>query len=356
MHKIPVAEASSDSAQVAGLRYVTDAKPGFSRRRAGRGFVFISLDAKPIREEDQLRRIKALAIPPAWTDVWICPSPNGHLQATGRDSKRRKQYRYHSRWHQVRDETKYDRLISFGDSLPAIRRRVRRDLAMTGLPRDRVLATVVQLLEKALIRVGNECYARDNGSFGLTTLRNRHVSIKGSKLRFEFKGKSGRKHIVDVSDLRLAKIVKSCQDLPGYELFQYEDENGEYHSVESADVNEYLREISGSDFSAKDFRTWAGTVIAAIALKEVGAANSDQEAKNNIATAVSRAAEQLGNTPAVCRKCYVHPEIIDAYLDGSLEALTASRASRKSRMLTSDEATVLTLLKRIGKAERKKAA
>lgn len=356
MHKVRVAEAPFSSAAVAGLRYVTDARPGFLRRQAGRGFVFIGLDAKPIRDEEQLRRIKALAIPPAWTDVWICPSPNGHLQATGRDSKHRKQYRYHRRWHQVRDETKYDRLISFGDSLPAIRKRVRRDLALTGLPRARVLATVVRLLEKALIRVGNECYARDNGSFGLTTLRNRHVSIKGSKLRFQFKGKSGRKHIVDLSDRRLAKIVKSCQDLPGYELFQYEDESGEYHTIESADVNEYLREISASDFSAKDFRTWAGTVIAAIALKEVGAANSDQEAKNNIATAVNRAAEQLGNTPAVCRKCYVHPEIIDAYLDGSLEALTASKASRKSPMLTSDEAAVLTLLKRIAKAERKKAA
>jgi DNA topoisomerase-1 len=355
-HKARSAKTSSDSAAVAGLRYVTDARPGISRRRAGRGFVFIGLDARPIRDADQLRRIKALAIPPAWTDVWICPNPNGHLQATGRDSKHRKQYRYHSRWNQVRDETKYGRLISFGDSLPAIRRRVRRDLSLTGLPRNRVLGTVVQLLEKALIRVGNERYARDNGSFGLTTLRNRHVSIKGSTMRFEFKGKSGIKRNVDIYDRRLAKIVRNCQDLPGYELFQYEGDDGEYHSVESSDVNEYLREISGSDFSAKDFRTWAGTVIATIALREAGAADSDQEAKRNISDAVSKAADQLGNTPAVCRKCYVHPDVIDAYLDGSLESFTTLRASRKVPLLSSEESAVLMLLKRIQKAERKKAA
>jgi DNA topoisomerase I len=358
MQKVRVKSQSSDSAAVAGLGYVSDAAPGFSRRRAGHGFVFIGLDGRPIREKDQLHRIKALVIPPAWTDVWICPRPNGHLQATGRDSKRRKQYRYHSRWHQVRDETKYSRLISFGDSLPTIRKRIRRDLALAGLPRDRVLGTVVQLLEKALIRIGNECYARDNGSFGLTTLRNRHVSIEGSTLRFEFKGKSGKKHSVDVNDWRLAKIVKRCQDLPGYELFQYEDENGEYQSVGSADVNDYLREISGMDLSAKDFRTWGGTVRAAITLKELGAADSEQEARNNIATAVNGASELLGNTPAVCRKCYIHPEVLDAYMDGSMEALCIARASRKPPLLTSEEAAVLTLLKRrvVRKAERKRAA
>ena len=358
MKKSELKEQSFESAAVAGLRYVTDAAPGFSRRRAGRGFVFIDLDGWPIRDPNQLHRIRKLAIPPAWTDVWICPRPDGHLQATGRDSKRRKQYRYHARWREVRDETKYNRLISFGESLPAIRRRVRRDLALAGLPRDRVLGTVVQLLEKALIRVGNESYARTNGSFGLTTLRNRHVNIKGSTLRFEFKGKSGKKHSLDINDKRLARIVKSCQDLPGYELFQYEDDNGEYQSVGSADVNDYLRAVSGSDFSAKDFRTWSGTVVAAMALVELGPADSEREAKTKITTAISKAADRLGNTPAVCRKCYIHPDVLDAYLDGSLEAYGVSRASAKLPLLTSEETAVLTLLKRLAarKTERKKAA
>ena len=358
MRRVRIKEQSPDSAAAAGLHYVSDAKPGLSRRRAGRGFVFIGLDGKPIREADQLKRIKSLVIPPAWTDVWICPRPNGHLQATGRDSKSRKQYRYHPRWNQVRNETKYSRLIPFGESLPTIRKRVRRDLALAGLPRDRVLGTVVQLLEKALIRIGNECYAKQNGSFGLTTLRNRHVSIKGSTMRFEFKGKSGKKHSVDVNDWRLAKIVKSCQDLPGYELFQYEDENGEYRSIESADVNDYLREISGSDFSAKEFRTWAGTVIAAIVLKELGAAGTEKEARDNIVTAVNKTAEQLGNTPAVCRKCYIHPEILEAYVDGTMDAMSAATASRKLALLTAEEAAVLTLLKRrvVRRTERRIAA
>jgi DNA topoisomerase-1 len=358
MKKVAVREQSSESAVVAGLRYVSDAAPGISRRRAGGGFVFIGLDGKPIRDANQLNRIKALAIPPAWTNVWICPTANGHLQATGRDAKRRKQYRYHSRWRQVRDETKYTRLISFGESLSTIRKRTRRDLALTGLPRHRVLGTVVQLLEKALIRIGNECYARSNGSFGLTTLRNRHVTVKGSALRFDFKGKSGKKHSVDVDDLRLAKVVKRCQDLPGYELFQYEDEDGEYQSVDSADVNEYLREISGRDFSAKDFRTWAGTVVTAMALDELGPADSEREAKKNIATAVDRAAGQLGNTPAVCRKCYIHPDILAAYQDGGLGPLTVAKASARLPLLTPEESAVLMLLKRRAarKTERRKAA
>jgi len=358
MKKSELKEQSFESAAVAGLRYVTDASPGFSRRRAGRGFVFIDPDGWPVRDANQLHRIRKLAIPPAWTDVWICSRPDGHLQATGRDSKRRKQYRYHARWREVRDETKYNRLISFGESLPAIRRRVRRDLALVGLPRDRVLGTVVQLLEKALIRVGNESYARTNGSFGLTTLRNRHVNIKGSTLRFEFKGKSGKKHSLDINDKRLARIVKSCQDLPGYELFQYEDDNGEYQSVGSADVNDYLRAVSGSDFSAKDFRTWSGTVVAAMALVELGPADSEREAKTKITTAIGKAADRLGNTPAVCRKCYIHPDVLDAYLDGSLEACGVSRASAKLPLLTSEETAVLTLLKRLAarKTERKKAA
>jgi DNA topoisomerase-1 len=357
MNKLQVDEQFSDSAAAAGLRYVTDAAPGFLRRRAGRGFVFVDLDGKLIRDQDRLGRIRALAIPPAWTDVWICARPDGHLQATGRDSKRRKQYRYHVRWRHVRDETKYSRLILFGESLPTIRKRIEHDLALPGLPRERVLGAVVQLLERALIRIGNEEYARSNGSFGLTTLRNRHVSIEGSTLRFEFKGKAGKKHSVGVSDWRLAKLVKRCQDLPGYELFQYEDEDGEYQSVGSADVNDYLREISGTGFSAKDFRTWAGTVLAAIALKKLGQANSERHARKNIATAVNSAAELLGNTPAVCRKCYIHPDLLDAYLDGSMEVGSLAGVSRKSSRLTSEEAAVLTLLKRrVRKTERKRAA
>ena len=357
-NEAPLVEQFSDSAAIAGLRYVSDATPGFSRRRTGRGFMFLDLDGKPIRDQDQLRRIKSLVIPPAWTDVWVCPRADGHLQATGRDSKQRKQYRYHPRWREVRDETKYGRLISFGESLPAIRKRVEDDLAMPGLPRERVLGTVVQLLEKALIRVGNEQYARSNGSFGLTTLRNRHVSVEGSTLRFEFKGKSGKKHSMGITDRRLAKIVKRCQDLPGYELFRYEDDNGDYQPVDSADVNSYLREISGTDFSAKDFRTWAGTVRAAIALKELGPATSERQAKKQVAAAVCSTAEVLGNTPAVCRKCYIHPAVVEAYLDGSLELRLIARVSRRSVHPSPEEGAVLRFLKRrlSQKPARRKAA
>ena len=349
MKRSQINELPSDSATAAGLSYVTDARPGLSRQRRGRGMVFIGLDGKPLRDPDSIQRIRALAIPPAWTEVWICPRPNGHLQATGRDSKGRKQYRYHPRWRQVRDETKYSRLVTFGDSLPAIRKRLRQDLSLSGLPREKVLGTVVQLLEKALIRVGNEEYARTNGSFGLTTLRDRHVTIEGSRLRFQFKGKAGKSHRVDITDRRLARIVKRCQDIPGYELFQYEDENGDYQVVDSADVNAYLREIAGMEFSAKDFRTWAGTVFAAIALKDLGPADSDRDAKRKIVEAVNTVSESLGNTPAVCRKCYIHPEIIDAYIDGSLEHLgvrSLSGPQRKARWLSPEESAVLTLLKR----------
>ena len=354
-------ELPRDSAAAAGLTYVTDARPGLSRQRRGRGLVFLGLDGKPIRDPEDIRRIRALVIPPAWTEVWICPRPNGHLQATGRDSKGRKQYRYHSRWRQVRDETKYSRLVSFGDSLPDIRKRVQRDLTLPGLPREKVLGTVVQLLEKALIRVGNEEYARANGSFGLTTLRDRHVKIDGSRLRFQFRGKAGKNHCVDVNDRRLAKIVKRCQDIPGYELFQYEDENGDYQAVDSADVNTYLREISGMEFTAKDFRTWAGTIFAAIALQQLGPAASERDVKKNIVEAIKAVAESLGNTPAVCRKCYVHPEIVDAYLDGTLERLdirSAAGSQRKAGWLSPEESAVLMLLKRrlSGNLTRKRAA
>jgi DNA topoisomerase I len=306
------------SAEAAGLRYVTDAQPGIRRRRAGRHFSYMGLDGKPIRAPEVRRRIRSLGIPPAWTDVWICPSPNGHLQATGRDAKGRKQYRYHPRWREVRNQTKYDRMIAFGEALPRIRARVAHDLELPGLPREKVLATVVRLLERTCFRVGNEEYARQNGSYGLTTLRNRHVDVSGATLRFHFRGKSGKQHEVGVYDRRLARIVKRCREIPGHHLFQYVDENGQCHDVESGDVNDYLREIGGQEFTAKDFRTWMGTVLAVRALQQLGVCECQTQARKNILQAIDGVTERLGNTRAVCRKYYVHPTVIDGYLEGSL--------------------------------------
>ncbi|HSB11725.1 MAG TPA: DNA topoisomerase IB [Blastocatellia bacterium] len=343
-----IVEQATKSATVAGLRYVTDARPGITRRRAGQGFVFIDPEGMPIRDREEVRRIKALVIPPAWTSVWICPRSNGHLQATGRDSKGRKQYLYHKRWREIRDESKYNRLVPFGESLSKIRRRVGRDLRLPGLPRDKVLATVVKLLDKARIRVGNDQYARENGSFGLTTLRNRHVNVAGSNVRFEFKGKSGKQHSVGINDQRLARIIRQCQEIPGYELFQYKDDSGEYQSIDSSDVNDYLREITSEEFSAKDFRTWSGTVAAAATLRELGSADSVRQAKKNITEAISTVAEFLGNTPSVCRKCYIHPDVIEAYCDGSLERLMSyapGSRPRRSYALNAEETGVLNLLK-----------
>ncbi len=340
----PVADPL-EAARAAGLRYVSDAAPGIRRKRAGKGFSYVGLDGKPLRDPGELRRIKSLAIPPAWTDVWVCPSPRGHLQATGRDARGRKQYRYHPRWREARDETKYERMIAFGEALPRIREWVERDLALPDLPREKVLATVVRLLDTTLIRVGNEEYARQNGSFGLTTLRNRHVDVSGSTLRFHFRGKSGKEYRVDVKDRRLARILQRCQDLPGQDLFQYVDDNGELQAVESDDVNAYLREISGQDFTAKDFRTWAGTVLAACALEGLEAFESETEARHNVVQAIDSVAEQLGNTRAVCRKCYVHPAVIDAYLDRSLTGALKRRVQEESvSRLGSEEAGVLALL------------
>jgi DNA topoisomerase I len=313
---------SVEAAEDAGLRYVSDDQPGFSRQPKGEEFEYFDAKGKPIRDEQRLLRIKRLAIPPAWRDVWICPSPNGHIQATGRDDRRRKQYRYHERWREIRDENKYDRLISFGKALPKIRRRVKKDLALSGLPREKVLATIVQLLERSLIRVGNEEYARENKSFGLTTMQDRHVDVKGSKLRFRFRGKSGRQHEVDVTDRRVAKIVLKLQDLPGQDLFQYVDDEGDPHNITSQDVNEYLREITGEDFTAKDFRTWAGTVLAAIALSAAGEFETKKRAKANIKNAIEAVAKILGNTSAICRQCYIHPIVLETYLNGnSLDGL-----------------------------------
>ncbi len=311
-----------EAAEEAGLRYVSDDRPGYTRKRKGEDFEYLDLDGNPIRDEQRLLRIKRLAIPPAYTDVWICPVPNGHIQATGRDARRRKQYRYHERWREVRDESKYERMALFGEALPKIRKRVEADLKLPGLPRNKVLATVVQLLERTFIRVGNEEYARENKSFGLTTMQGHHVDVKGSKLTFNFRGKSGVLHEIDVTDRRIAKIVARLQDLPGQDLFQYVDDDEKRCDITSQDVNEYLREITGEDFTAKDFRTWAGTVLAAMALNHLGPGQTKKEAKANIKNAVTAVSKLLGNTPAICRKCYVHPAVFESYLNGdSIEGL-----------------------------------
>ncbi len=338
----------AESARAAGLRHVTDAGPGIRRVRRGKGFRYTGPDGRPIRDDATLARIRSLAIPPAWTDVWICPLDHGHLQATGRDARGRKQYRYHPRWRATRDETKYDRMIAFGRALPAVRARVDADLARPGLPRAKVLATVVRLLEATLARVGNDEYAKENNSYGLTTLKNHHARVTGETVHFAFRGKSGVRHEIDVRDRRLARVVRRCRDLPGQELFQYLDEGGERRSIDSADVNDYLREVSGQEFTAKDFRTWAGTVLAARALQEFEAFDSRARAKKNVVAAVESVAKRLGNTPAVCRKCYVHPAVLDAYLDGSLAALLARKAERELKEdlpeLPPDEAAVLAFL------------
>ena len=300
-----------ESAKAAGLRYVYDTRPGIRRRRYGKGFRYIGVDGAIVRDAEVLRRIRSLAIPPAWTDVWICNAANGHLQATGRDAKGRKQSRYHPKWREVRDEAKYERMMLFGQALPKIRNTVERDLALPGLPREKVLATVVRLLETTYIRVGNEEYARTNHSYGLTTMRNRHVTVSGARVSFSFEGKSGVKHSIDVNDRKLARIVKRCYDIPGYELFQYLDAEGNPHSIDAADVNEYLRKVSDQLFTVKDFRTWAGTVLASVVLKEFSASASQSEAKKNVVQAIKRVAAELGNTPAVCRKCYVHPAVLE---------------------------------------------
>jgi DNA topoisomerase-1 len=337
------------SAEEVGLRYVNDAMPGIRRRRAGRGFSYLDTDGTRLTDRRVLARIRSLAIPPAWTDVWICPIARGHLQATGRDARGRKQYRYHPRWREARDEAKYERTIAFGQALPRIRRRVERDLALPGLPRERVLAAIVRLLEKTRVRVGNEEYARENRSFGLTTLRSRHAEVGTSRIRFRFRGKGGKEHEVELSDRRLAGIVARCQELPGQALFTYLDEDGAPRTVDSADVNAYLREISGEEFTAKDFRTWSGTVLAAWALSELEEFDSEAQAKKNVVRAVEAVAEQLGNTPAISRKSYVHPTVIDAYLDGDVVRAARQRAeeqlSESLDDLSAEEAAVLALLR-----------
>jgi DNA topoisomerase-1 len=346
------------AAKSAGLRYVSDETSGITREKQGKDFRYRTQDGRLVKDAATLKRIRSLAIPPAYTDVWICPLGNGHIQATGRDARRRKQYRYHPEWRAVRDENKYERTMAFARALPHIRRQIKRDLARPGLGREKVLAAITRLLETTLIRVGNEEYARENRSFGLTTMRNRHVSVKRGTIHFDFRGKSGKHHEIDLHDTRLAEIVRRAQDLPGQELFQYTDENGEPQKVSSEDVNAYLRGIAGEEFSAKDFRTWAGTVLAAVALSEFETFDSKAQAKKNLLSAIESVSERLGNTPSICRKCYIHPLVINSYLDGVtlgvLQKKTEQALRTELSKLNSTESAVLAFLQQRLRALSKK--
>jgi DNA topoisomerase I len=323
---------------------VDDRRPGIRRRRRGRSFVYVAPDGSVIRNERELARIRALAVPPAYTDVWICPIASGHLQATGRDARGRKQYRYHKRWREVRDEAKYERLVAFARALPAIRRAVERELVKPGVSRTKVLATAVRLLDLTGIRIGNEEYAESNDSFGLTTLRRRHVRVNGSTVRFRFRGKTGREHLIALDDARIARILKRCRDLPGEELFAYVDDDGSVQSIASDDVNEYIRSIAGTAFSAKDFRTWIGTVECLTALGELEAESGNRQ--QAVKAALERVARRLGNTPAICRKAYVHPAVIESYLrDIAAHHRRASSKSRRPAGLTAPERRVLAFIK-----------
>ncbi|WP_083747333.1 DNA topoisomerase IB [Teichococcus deserti] len=346
----PPPPTPESEARAAGLRYVSDTGPGITRHRKGDDWSFRGPDGKLIRDKATIERLKKLAVPPAWTEVWLCPRADGHIQATGRDVKGRKQYRYHADWRSARDTTKYQHVMEFARCLPQLRARIAEDMEQPGLGRQKVLATVAHLLDSTLIRVGNEDYAQANGSYGLTTLRNRHVAIKGAELRFAFRAKSGKDWKLSLRDRRVAKVVRACQDLPGQSLFQYLDEDGERQSIDSADVNDYLREITGRDITAKDFRTWAGTVLAAMALSEFERFDSDAAAKRNVKAAIEHAATRLGNTPAICRKCYVHPEVLDSYLQGSLLVQVKQQVDAVLRddlpKLKPEEAAVLAFLRK----------
>jgi DNA topoisomerase-1 len=331
------------SARAAGLRYVSDQAPGIRRKRVGKGFTYADSDGRTVRDAQTIRRIKALAIPPAWSDVWICPDPRGHLQATGRDARGRKQYRYHPRWREVRDAVKYDRMLAFAEALPKIREHTDRDLERADLPREKVLATIVRLLEETRIRIGNDEYRKENGSYGLTTLRNRHVNVMGAEVRFTFRGKSGKQHHVELHDRRMARIIKRFLEIPGQELFKYVDGDGEVKAIDSADVNEYLRQITGEDFSAKDFRTWSGTILAARFLREAAEAVNTGGAKKHIVRAVARVAEELGNTPAVAKQGYIHPAVIAAYLSGGLKPIS-EKDDPDPYKLSAEERSLLALL------------
>ncbi len=345
-------------ATAAGLRWVSDRAAGISRERHGKSFTYRSPAGQVVRDQATLARIKSLTIPPAWTNVWISPHPQGHIQATGSDARGRKQYRYHPHWRRVRDLTKFDRMIAFGKLLPQIRRITARHLRLPGLPREKVLAAIVQLLEKTLIRVGNDEYARTNNHYGLTTMRDHHAEIRGSTVVFRFAGKSGVQHDLELHDARLARIVRECQELPDQELFAYLNDDGSWSDVTSSDVNAYLKEIAGDDFTAKDFRTWAGTVLAAQALQEVEAFDSTAQAKRNVLRAVESVSKKLGNTASVCRKCYIHPEVLDAYLDGSLIRTLEQRAKAEMKNLSRlkpEEAAVLAFLQERLRREKRAA-
>ena len=347
-------EECAAAAETAGLEYVCDDAPGITRKRSGTGWRYIDARGRTIKDHWEKRRIDKIAVPPAYTDVWICPTENGHIQATGRDDRGRKQYRYHPRWTEARDSAKYEKMVAFAALLPGIRKRVAADMRKQGLPREKVIATLVALLEKTLIRIGNEDYAKENKSFGLTTLRNRHLDVEGATLRFDFKGKSGKTWNLDLRDRRVAKVVRSIQELPGQQLFQYLDEEGKRQPVDSSDVNAYLRDITGEDVTAKDFRTWAGTVLASLALSEFEAVDSEARRKKNVKAAIDSVAKRLGNTPTICRKCYVHPHVLTSYLDGSmLEGIkreVEDELGDDAHALKPEEAAVLGLLsRRIGR-------
>jgi DNA topoisomerase-1 len=346
---VQVLQELKEEAKDAGLRYTSDDQPGFSRRRHGKSFSFQKADGKRLSDRAALDRIKGLVIPPAWEEVWICSSANGHIQATGRDARHRKQYIYHEKWRTQRDETKFEHMRAFARALPKIRRRVAADLRRREPDYKKIIATVVRLLETSVIRVGNDEYARENGSYGLTTLRNRHVRVRKGEIAFSFKGKSGKQHEITLHDARLAKIIRTCQELPGQELFSYVEGDAVRH-VESSDVNDYLREVTGSDFTAKDFRTWIATVLAATAFRELEAATSATQAKQNIKMVIESVAKILGNTPTICRKSYVHPDIINAYVEGDTLAAVSQRISDEVKpslnRLRPTEAAVLTLLQR----------
>ena len=327
---IPFPKDPLQSAKAAGLRYVRDHEPGVRRVKAGKGFRYLDPDGNVVRDERTLQRIRSLVIPPAWSDVWICRTENGHLQAVGRDAKGRKQYRYHPDYRHQRDQTKYSRMLAFGEALKLIRKRIDEDMQLPGLPRNKVLAAVVQLLETTCMRIGNDEYKEQNDSYGLTTLQDRHVKVDGATMRFKFRGKSGQQQDIKLDDPRLAKIVRRCRDLPGYELFQYVDDAGNVCDITSSDVNEYIREITGEDFTAKDFRTWGGTGWAALILEQLGRCETETDIKKRVVEAIKEVASRLGNRPATCRKYYVHPAILDAYSDGSLfDALKAARGDKR---------------------------
>jgi DNA topoisomerase-1 len=332
------------AAKDAGLRYVRDGHKGIARRRSGRGFIYEDEDGKRVIDDTTLARIRALAIPPAYQQVWICRDPKGHLQAVGRDARGRKQYRYHPQWRVARDEAKYAKLLTFARALPHIRQRVDQDLSLSGLPKEKVFAAIVCLLERTLARIGNKEYARTNNSFGLTTLRNRHVKIKGGQMVFDFRAKHGIQRHIDLEDRRLARIVKKCQELPGQELFQYLDAEGLLHAVSSEDINDYLRAISGEEITAKDFRTWAGTKLAVVAFRHLAPFENQTQAKKNVVEAVAAVAKMLGNTAAICRKCYIHPAVIDGYLGGTLARKLKRCRARASGGLSADEAMLVKFL------------